>query len=192
MNEIEDDWALVNSASVDRQAIRLLFERHKDYVYRLACGFLSDPALAEDTVQSVFLKLQEKKFKLKAKAKFTTWLYQFSLNTAREIDRKKGRLISVSEIQMENLNSEIKNNDVTEPIINFRDLSKSLIQLPERQREIFILRYLEGFNTRETAEIVGCKEGTVKAHLARAIKAIENKLNIENKLATSSISTLEI
>lgn len=192
MNADQDDWQLVNSASTDKQAIRLLFERHKDYVYRLAYGFLADKALADDVVQSVFLKLQEKKRKLKPQAKFTTWLYQFSLNTAREVARKKGRLVSVSDIQMNDLNNEITKNDATEAIINFHDLSKSLTSLPERQREIFILRYLEGFNTRETAEIVGCKEGTVKTHLARATEAIKNKLNIENKSETSSISTLSI
>ena len=57
--------------------------------------------------------------------------------------------------------------------INLYDLQKALAQLPERQREIFILRYLEGFSTRETAEIAGCGEGTVKTHLARAAAKVE-------------------
>ena len=192
MNEFNDDWALVNRASVDRQAAGLLFDRYKDYVYRLAYGLHSDQSLAEDTVQSVFLKLQEKKFKLKAQAKFTTWLYQFVLNTAREIARKKKRLVPVSELQIEKLKSETTQNDKTEDVINFRDLQKALTQLPERQREIFILRYLEGFSTRETAEIVGCKEGTAKTHLARATAKIELILNVDTDTGSDTTAPSNI
>ncbi|MCG8380270.1 MAG: RNA polymerase sigma factor [Proteobacteria bacterium] len=189
MNKIEDDWALVNRATTDKQAIKMLFERHKDYVYRLAVGFLSDQDLADDTVQSVFLKLQEKKLNLKPEAKFTTWIYQFALNTAREVGRNRGHLFPPFDQQAKHNTEEIK-DDIAKDVINFRDLSRALSELPHRQREIFILRYLEGFSTRETAEIVGCKEGTVKVHLSRATNTIEKKLNISNDLIMSSTSTL--
>ena len=168
-----DDWALLARASFDRRALQILFERYKDYVYRLACGLLTDQSLADDVVQSVFLRLQEKKFNLQPKAKFTTWLYQFALNISRETGRKKTTLpAAVYAYAAEP--DEVAANDAGNEVINFYDLQKALAQIPQRQREVFILRYLEGFSTRETAQIVACHEGTVKTHLARAVAKLES------------------
>lgn len=158
-------------ATVDRRALQILFERHKDYVYRLARALLPEPSLADDVVQSVFLRLREKPFRLQPNAKFTTWLYQFALNVSRETGRRHSCLPATARV------AEIAPDELAEDSdnarINLYDLQKALAQLPERQREIFILRYLEGFSTRETAEIAGCGEGAVKTHLARAVAKVE-------------------
>ena len=189
MIDTDSDWDLVNRATVDRQAIETLFKRYKDYVYRLAYAYLSEKALAEDTVQAVFLKLQEKKFKLKPEAKFTTWLYQFALNTARENGRKRKNLGNTNEDIQDKEYTSVVQNDMSDGVINFHDLTKALGNLPGRQREIFILRYLEGFNTQETSEIVGCKQGTVKTHLARATKSIEQQFSKNSSKSLNTVTT---
>lgn len=168
----QDDWALLARATVDRRALQILFERHKDYVYRLARALLPEPSLADDVVQSVFLRLREKPFRLQPNAKFTTWLYQFALNVSRETGRRHSRLPATARVA-EIAPDALAAGDSDNARINLYDLQKALAQLPERQREIFILRYLEGFSTRETAEIAGCGEGTVKTHLARAVAKVE-------------------
>ena len=173
MDNGQDDWELLARASVDRQALQILFERHKDYVYRLARGLLLDQSLADDVVQSVFLRLWEKEFNLQPNAKFTTWLYRFALNVSRETGRKKRCLPAAAYAEAAELD-ELAVDDSGNEVINFYDLQKALTQIPQRQREVFILRYLEGFSTRETAQIVGCSEGTVKTHLARAAAKIES------------------
>jgi DNA-directed RNA polymerase specialized sigma24 family protein len=48
-------------------------------------------------------------------------------------------------------------------------LQAMLRQLPQRQREVVVLRLLEECSVRDTAVILGCREGTVKAHLAKAV-----------------------
>lgn len=167
-----DDWALLARACRDRRALQTLFERHKDYVYRLACGLLLDQSLADDVVQSVFLRLQEKAFILQPKAKFTTWLYQLALNVSRETGRRHRRLpvAACAEAGYD----EPAADDPSHKVIDLHDLQKALAQIPQRQREVFVLRYLEGFSTRETAQIVACSEGTVKTHLSRAVARIES------------------
>jgi RNA polymerase sigma-70 factor (ECF subfamily) len=52
----------------------------------------------------------------------------------------------------------------------------ALQSLPSRQREAFLLRYWEEMDVAETAQIMGCSEGSVKTHCSRAVRALANKL----------------
>lgn len=58
----------------------------------------------------------------------------------------------------------------------FEALEAGLAQLPERQREAFILRALEGLGVAEAAVAMGCSEGSVKTHYFRAVHALRDRL----------------
>jgi RNA polymerase sigma-70 factor (sigma-E family) len=58
-------------------------------------------------------------------------------------------------------------------------LFQALLSLPARQRATIVLRYLEGMSERETAEILGCSEGTVKSQASRALGSLRTYLEPE-------------
>ena len=59
---------------------------------------------------------------------------------------------------------------------SYADMAAAVGQLPQRQREAFMLRMLEGLDVAETARAMGCSEGSVKTHLSRAMHHLRDQL----------------
>jgi RNA polymerase sigma-70 factor (ECF subfamily) len=59
---------------------------------------------------------------------------------------------------------------------SYADMAAAVQKLPTRQREAFILRMLEGLDGAETAQAMGCSEGSVKTHLSRAMHQLRTQL----------------
>lgn len=59
---------------------------------------------------------------------------------------------------------------------SYADMAAAVKKLPQRQREAFILRVLEGMDVAETATVMGCSEGSVKTHLSRAMQHLREQL----------------
>ncbi len=163
-----DDWHLLAAAQAGEGGFDTLFTRHKDYVYRLAWGFTGDYALADDVTQEVFVRLVKSK-RWQPRARFRTWLYKIVLNTSRELRRRHRR-------EIDELPSDYDDRTAPEHVGHDRELARALERLPDRQREVVVLRFYEELSTKETARIMGCREGTVKTHLHRALVALRDGL----------------
>jgi RNA polymerase sigma-70 factor (ECF subfamily) len=165
----DPDWALLTARdALPFAGFETLYRRHRDYVFRLAVALLGSRALAEDATQEVFLRMARGRRRWRPRARFRTWLYKVTLNTCRELSRRSRR--------------EAPPSPAVEPTVDpascwlGTDLRRAWGRLPARQREVLVLRYFEELSTAETAAVMGCRQGTVKAHLHRALTALRGEL----------------
>jgi RNA polymerase sigma-70 factor (ECF subfamily) len=163
----------------DREAFRLLFEKHKNNVYSIALYFFGgDAATASDVTQQVFLKLFDKIGQFHGDAEFTTWLYRLVTNACVDEQRKRRRFVPLGDAFEETEPAEDSKQDDTAARSQVSDTVKSAVAaLKPKLRVVMLLKYFEELSYDEIAEVLGCSKGTVASRLNRAHKALARKLD---------------
>jgi RNA polymerase sigma-70 factor (sigma-E family) len=141
----------------------------------LLCG---DWHLAHDLVQETLVQAYRHWPRVAKADSPDAYVRRILLNGARERWRRKEIAVPVARFAAEPVVG-----DATDEIARRAELLQALLTLPLRQRATVVLRYLEGRSERETAELLGCSEGTVKSQSARALATLRAVLTrTESKL----------
>jgi RNA polymerase sigma-70 factor (ECF subfamily) len=128
--------------------------------------FLKDPARAEEITQDVFLKLWRALPDYDARASPGTWLYTIARNTCLSAARSDSYRRTVP------LESAAEPAAPPRAPALDRELAQCIDRLPETQRNVITLFYLQEKRVDEVARMLGIPEGTVKSHLYRARLAL--------------------
>ena len=153
----------------DQEALREIFERHHQKVYRVAYGVLRQREEALDIVQEVFIKLFRSIKNFRGKSRFSTYLYRMAVNTA--IDHlRKARKSHVSSLdQEEGFEPAEEPERRPDRIFLYREMegkvNEALNELPADQRTAIVLREVEGLSYQEIAETMKSSIGTVMSRL---------------------------
>ena len=168
---ISDRDLITRVSEGDRRAFELLIERHAAAVLRLATA-LSDPATAEDAMQQTFLNVYQNAARFRGDASVRTWLLTITRNTAFRLHGKTRREELVEEPLMQLGLDAGWGSDDPEAIAIAAErkgaLRKALSLLSAEDREVLILRDLEGLRGAEAAEVLGIGERALKCRLHRA------------------------
>ncbi|HQE92473.1 MAG TPA: sigma-70 family RNA polymerase sigma factor [Anaerolineae bacterium] len=162
-----------------------LYDRYKDYVYRVAFFVTRNREEAEDAVQETFLDVLKAllDYDVNGPARFETWLYRVTLNRTRMRMRRQS-LPSAEwddvEEQLERLPSPSSERPETVYLDGERasTLWHAVDQLPEEQRAVVMLRYQQGLAYNEIAAVLGIREGTVKSRLYNAHRKLQQLLSV--------------
>ncbi len=174
----EEDRELVRlSQSGNEPAFEDLVRRHQQRVFALVNGILRRPDDVEDVAQQVFLKAYLGIKRFDQRAAFSTWLYKIAVNECWDYLRKKKvwPLVyeaDLSEEQVSRLDG-IVSADRPPQGPNDRAEARELLErmldtLPEQDRQLLLLKEVEGFSVQELAEILKLNVNTVKVRLFRA------------------------
>lgn len=189
----QDDRLCVRQAlGGDYAAFERLIERFQTRVYNLARRILGQDHDAEDVTQQTFLSVLEHMGDYRGDASVAAWVLRIAANHALKLLRKRRGLATVSLVGNGANNDEehFPHPDVIAPwqedpvqLAERREvralIEKALADLDDKHRLVFVLRDIEGFSVRETADLLNISEANVKVRLLRARLALREALTRE-------------
>jgi len=167
-----DEQLLVRSAAGERSALEELFRRYRQIAFRVAFRLLGNEADALDAVQDGFVKALVHLPRFQGRSSFKTWLLRVVSNASLDLGRQRGRREAISMDALRGCGQE-----GCEPLQHPKperglelgdlrhELNKALAQLPQAQRQTFVLHAEAELSYREIADTLGISIGTVMSRL---------------------------
>jgi RNA polymerase sigma-70 factor (ECF subfamily) len=168
------DALMARAASGDREAFARLAGLVAPAVYRFCLAHLPPPLResAEDARQECLLRAWRRRRRFRPGGRAMAWLLGIAMNVVRERRRKHRPTARLGEKPAAGAGS-------NGPDERLGQLAAALEQLPDRQREALICRFLQGMSVAETARAMGCAEGTVKATVFNAVANLRERMGRE-------------
>ncbi len=167
-----------NVATMNSVQFLSYYNQFYDKIYRyLYFRSYEDPELAQDLTSETFLKAFEKMDTFDPERNFSSWIYAIARNCLIDHFRKKG---TKAETTIEDYVDTIDSgDDVSEQV--HKDLQKDQLlkeanTLPEKYREVILLKYFNDYSNEEITEILDINANTLRVTLHRAIKMLRDKV----------------
>lgn len=175
-----DEALLARYRAGDPAAFELLYQRHRQGLYRFVLGLCSKAELAQEVYQDTWLSLIRSASQPQGRASFRTWLYQIARNRLIDHWRKHGQHNPLHDSYDEQLHGEADHAPGPEQQLSLcRDqqrIEAALQDLPEDQREVFLLRAHGDLELPEIASLTQAPLETVKSRLRYALKKLRRLL----------------
>lgn len=175
---LQDERALVQQARQgDPNAFGLLYDQYIDRIYRFVYYRVSDAPLAEDLTSRIFLKAWENLSNYRDRGlSFGTWLFSIARNAV--IDHYR---TAKNEQALEDagalMDFSADPEEVLTESLRAERLASALQTLTDEQREVLVLKFIEGYSTEEVAELMEKKPGAIRALQMRGLQALERVLS---------------
>jgi RNA polymerase sigma-70 factor, ECF subfamily len=176
LNESEEATAVRLSQVGDKDAFQMLVEPYERMIFGIAYSMMHDRDSAADAVQDALVKAWRHLPSLRTENGFRAWLVRIVVNEVKQQSRRKQvPTISIEETPelsdgSDGMETETERNEMREAV-------RTAVQLlPPQQRETVVLRYFGGLTMSEIAFAMGCRKGTVKSRLSRALDRLGETL----------------
>ena len=178
----------------DEEAFIVLVERHHDAMVRLARSFVASGAVAEEVVQETWLAVLRGLDGFAGRSSFKSWLLAILVNRARSTGVREHRSIAVGDAgpAVEGSRFDVTGAWMSPPVHWIEDsedrmladamagrIHSALEDLSPRQREVVLLRDVEGLSTREVCEVLDISEGNQRVLLHRGRSHLRQVLETE-------------
>ena len=181
MTHEEEKSVIDRIKSGDINAYEILVTEYEKNVYNLALRMTSNPEDAADMTQEAFIKAYSSLDSFRGDSKFSVWLYRIVSNVCLDFLRRQKRRPSVS-LSVEDDDGETAELDipdeslsphaVLESRLTREALGRGLKSLNPAQRQILLMRELQGMSYDEISEALDLEAGTVKSRIFRARKKL--------------------
>jgi len=177
----EDEAKLIQRAKDDDpEAFAQLYERNQPAIYRYIFYRVEDVATAEDLTSEVFVRMVEKidHFTYRGRP-LLSWLYTIARNLIA--DHYRSREIPLDKHTAANLVGMTNLSEIVENKLKQERLARLFHYLTDAQRQVILLKFIEGFDNKKTAQILGKSVGAVKSLQYRALAALRRILEVNEE-----------
>lgn len=186
--EPADEELLARYRKGDARAFEVLLARHRGAVYAFILRSVRDRQAAEDLFQETFLRVVQRADQFEGQSRFSTWLFTIARNLtvdhARRMRHRRHASLDASKPgddggrpMVENVAGADRGAD--RKAIEAQAMATfeiALEQLPDEQREVFLLRQTEGLSFADIASILGVPENTAKSRMRYALERLSAAL----------------
>jgi RNA polymerase sigma-70 factor (sigma-E family) len=154
-----------------------LYLGHADSAVRLAYLLTGDRDVAEDLVQDAFVRLAGRLVHLRDAGAFDAYLRKTVVNLANSYFRRR----RVERSYEKRARGMVATASPGHAIEERAALAAALRTLPQRQRAALVLRFYEDLSEAQTADVIGCRPGTVKSLVSRGLETLREQMGSEDR-----------
>lgn len=162
--------ALVSKNNISEEEIRTLVDKYSPLIFRISYCILCNSADAEDAVQETLLRYITKAPDFNDEEHRKAWLIKVAANISKNMLMFRLRRETVNIEDIENIGIEQNDYEIFELIMN----------LPAKHKIVLTLYYVEGYKSKEIAEIIGISEETVRKRLQKGRELLKKEMEKEN------------
>ena len=180
LNEKTDQELIEEVRAGHRASFSELVKRHQRGMLRLSMRFMKDLDVAQDVVQDAFIKSYEKLNMFEGRSSFKSWLYQITVNTARnKLRENRYDMADIDDVQL----SVAPIAEMKLVHVAIRDLIQVQVdRLPFKQKTALVLRVYEDMSFTEIAEVMQCPYDTAKANYRHALLKLKEIFETQDEL----------
>jgi RNA polymerase sigma-70 factor, ECF subfamily len=180
-----DPMSVEAAEGLAAQEFARVVETHRPQIFRFLLASTRDLDLAETLTQECFLKAHRNWARFRGESSAMTWLMRIAINLEKDHWRNRRiqfwRQARNNAVDLDEASEWLPSGERTaEQQLLARErvakVWKIVAGLSERQRTVFLLRFVEEQELADIAQATGLSEGTVKAHLSRALVKVREKL----------------
>jgi len=168
--------------SGEREAAERLVDAHYEALYRWVLHLCRDREWAADLTQETFVQVWEGLEGFRGEATVKTWIHRIAYHTYLRAQRG-------SRPAMVPLHDALNERTPTEAALTGHAVEAALAELPENQRQVVLLHYLQGLKVAEIAEVLEIPAGTVLSRLHTARNRLRELLSAEPSPTTAEVRT---
>lgn len=181
-----DEQLMLHYGEGNEKAFELLYQRHKKPLINYLVRQCSNAAIADELFHDVWMQIIKHRKRYKPKAKFTTYMYHIAHNKIIDFYRrqKHGAPISLDGDDgagMDSLeNEQCSTDELVDRQVAVERIKILVSELPEVQREVFLLKEEAGLSLQEIADVTGVNVETAKSRLRYAFNKLTRQLRSDN------------
>ena len=185
LKNLTDEALMLQFASGETAAFERLFDRYERRVFGFIRRYINDDHIAKELSQETFIRVIGSANRYTPTAQFSTWVLRIARNLCTDHARKKRPEKERVNKHKEDSSSAVsrlpaKSGNADKALLNQeirKHLEAAIRQLPEKQREVFIMNKVLNLSFREIASLVETSENTVKSRMRYALEALRLELD---------------